>query len=151
MSQIVETAFRVEQEIRIDASPELVWRLLSEPAEIARWLPVTAFEPRVGAEFGMKAGAHVAFGEVTQFDPPRRVAYTWDWKDNPIGAPTEVTFEVAPNGEASVVRVTHVGFPTAEKAEHHSHGWTHYEERLRIVAEGGDPGEDTMGKEDAGA
>jgi uncharacterized protein YndB with AHSA1/START domain len=99
----------------------------------------------------MRAGDHVAFGEIIALDPPRRVAYTWDWRNNPIGARTEVTFDVEPDGDASLVRLTHVGLPTAEHAESHSHGWAHYEERLRIVAEGGDPGEDTMGRDDANA
>jgi uncharacterized protein YndB with AHSA1/START domain len=151
MTQVADTAFRVEHEIRIEASPDEVFRLLSEPTEVARWMPVTVFEPRLGGEFEMRAGDHVAFGEITALEPPRRIAYTWDWRNKPIGARTEVTWDVEADGDASLVRLTHVGLPMAEHAESHSHGWDHYEQRLRMVAEGGDPGEDTMGRGDAEA
>ncbi len=91
----------------------------------------------------------MAFGEITRLEPPRVVAYTWDWRNQPLGTRTEVTFEVEPDGSGSLVRLRHDGFVEPEQVQSHSHGWTHYEQRLAAVAEGRDPGPDTMGAESA--
>ncbi len=138
-----ESALLVEQEVHIAAPPERVFQLLTDPAELARWMPAT-FEPRVGGAFGMTKGEWEAFGEVTAIDAPRRVAYTWDWRNQPIGARTEVTFELEPEGDGTRLRLRHTGFVAAEQVEAHAHGWTHYAGRLAAVAEGRDPGPDNM-------
>jgi uncharacterized protein YndB with AHSA1/START domain len=62
-------------------SPERVWRAITEPGELAAWFPDT-----IEGEFG--PGAEVRFpkfaemglpatGKVTEFDPPRVLAYSW--------------------------------------------------------------------------
>jgi uncharacterized protein YndB with AHSA1/START domain len=143
------TTLAVEHEIHIEAPPETVFRLLTEKEEICRWMTVPVFDARVGGALEMTAGEHVAFGEITRLEPPRVVAYTWDWRDQPIGTRTEVTFEVEPDGSGSLVRLRHDGFAQPEQVQAHSHGWAHYGQRLAAVAEGRDPGPDTMGQEDA--
>src|SRR5262249_28647008 len=92
-------ALAVEQTIRIRAPRERVFRLLTDLAEIPRWMPVTAFEPRVGGRVEFVKGEMHAEGEVTEFEPPRAIAYTWDWRNQPLGARTEVRFELAEDGD----------------------------------------------------
>jgi uncharacterized protein YndB with AHSA1/START domain len=51
-----------------------VWRAVSLPAELERWFPAAAdWTPAVGETF--EAGG--ATGEVTEVDPPRRLAWTY--------------------------------------------------------------------------
>ena len=147
MSHATDSALVVEHEIRIEAPRDRVFRLLSDQAEMARWMPVSLFEPHVGGRFEMVAGEWVAFGEVTQLDPPRRLAYTWDWQNQPLGTRTEVTFDLEADGQATILRLRHAGFTSPEQAASHTTGWTHYEERLSAVAEGRDPGPDAMAGE----
>lgn len=136
--------FVIDKTIRIEAPQEAVFQLLSDPTQIARWQPMTFFEPRLGGKYQFTKGEWIAVGEVVEFDPPRAVAYTWDWKNSPIGARTIVKFELKKDGEATLVHFTHVGNPDAEWADDHAKGWIQYLSRLKTVAEGGDPGPDTV-------
>jgi uncharacterized protein YndB with AHSA1/START domain len=132
----------VDQTIRIEAPQEAVFALLTEPAQMQRWFPVTVFEPKVGGAFGFEKGEFVCFGEVVEFDPPRVVAYTWDYKKTPIGSRTIVRYDLRKDGSGTVVHLTHTGFVDAEWASDHRKGWTYYLGRLKTVGEGGDPGPD---------
>ena len=89
-----------------------------------------------------------AEGEVTEFEPPQAIAFTWDWRNQPLGARTEARFELDEDGDATLVRLTHRGFREEAQVQSHAHGWDHYGARLRTVAEGGDPGPDRMGEGD---
>ncbi len=144
MKEVAGVALAVEQTMRIAASRERVFELLTDAAQMGRWMPVTMFEPRIGGRVEFAPTA-VAVGEVVAFEPPRLVAYTWDWRDRPLGARTEVRFELEEDGEGTTVRLTHTGFRAQERREAHRRGWAHYGQRLKTVAEGGDPGPDRSG------
>jgi uncharacterized protein YndB with AHSA1/START domain len=148
VNETAAAALAVDQTIRIRAPRERVFRLLTDLAELPRWMPVTAFEPRVGGRVEFVKGDMHAEGEVTEFEPPRAVAYTWDWRNQPLGARTEVRFELAEDGDGTLVHLTHRGFREEERRARHAVGWTHYAARLATVAEGGDPGPDLMGEAD---
>jgi len=91
---------------------EAVWSALTDRAAISDWLMETAeFEPLVGSRFRLKTERLAPDGwvdaEVTELDPPRRMAWAWSVKDgNP---PTTVTFELAPESEGIRLKLTHVG------------------------------------------
>ncbi|HSK16179.1 MAG TPA: SRPBCC family protein [Gaiellaceae bacterium] len=142
MADVVGSALAVEQEIRIEAPRERVFALLTEEGEMARWLPQPRFESRIGGRFGMQTGEWSAVGEVVALDPPRRVAYTWDWENAPLGARTEVSFDLEEDGAATIVRLRHTGFASEEQAASHDEGWRYYGERLAMAGAGGDPGPD---------
>jgi len=146
MSSAAATSLAVERTIRIDAPRERVFALLTDVGEIPRWMPVTTLDPRVGGRVEFVRGEARAYGEVTEFDPPRAVAYTWDWHNAPLAAATEVRFELEEDGAATILRLVHRGFVEPDRQARHEHGWRYYGERLRIVAEGGDPGPDAMGR-----
>jgi uncharacterized protein YndB with AHSA1/START domain len=101
-------------ERRLRHAPEKVWRAVTEPERLADWFPA-AMTPdlRVGGvvEFGFGAD-----GTVTDLDPPRLFAYTWDdqhlrWELHPDGAGTRlvlvVTFTDRP-GAASFASGWHI-------------------------------------------
>lgn len=137
--------FSVDKSIRIEAPQETVFKLLSDKDQIKRWQPMDSFDPRIGGKYTFTKGEWIAVGEIVEFDPPRVVAFTWDWQNKPIGSRTVVKFELKKDGTGTLVRLTHTGFIDAEWADDHSKGWSHYLDRLKTAAEGGDPGPDTMG------
>jgi hypothetical protein len=71
--------------------------------------------------------------------------FTWGWENEdalvPPGSST-VEVELVPEGESTLVRLTHRDLP-ADMRDQHAHGWIHYLGRLAVGAEGGDPGPDT--------
>lgn len=84
---VTETArvLRLENELRFAASPERIFRALTEPDQILRWFPYTygenrvkriVFEHRVGGlqyeDWGEGRG-HL-YGQVIEWDPPHRYA-----------------------------------------------------------------------------
>jgi hypothetical protein len=52
-----------------------------------------------------------------------------------------VTIELVPDGDATIVRLTHSGLPEGADAAQ-LQGWEHFLPRLAAVASGGDPGPD---------
>jgi uncharacterized protein YndB with AHSA1/START domain len=69
------------------------------------------FEPRAGGRIVERTGAgdeHV-WGEITGWDPPRRLAYRWHLRQDPADATdVEITFEAAAGGTA--VHIVHGGW-----------------------------------------
>lgn len=64
-------------------------------------------EARVGGRFFERtnAGDEKKLGEVVRWEPPHRVTYTW--YPGAISAPTEVDVSFTPDGDFTVVDVTH--------------------------------------------
>jgi uncharacterized protein YndB with AHSA1/START domain len=116
-------ALRFER--RLAYPVERVWRAVTEPAELARWFvaPVT-WKPELGET--MSAMGQV--GEVTELDPPTRIAWTWG---------TELfRFELSAAGDDCVLVFTHVLDDRALGAQHAS-GWETYFMRLDAHLAGG--------------
>jgi uncharacterized protein YndB with AHSA1/START domain len=73
--------------------PEKVWRAVTEPQRLADWFPerITP-ELREGGTVAYESGTT---GVVTDLDPPRLIAYTWEtdhlrWELHPDGAGTRL-------------------------------------------------------------
>jgi uncharacterized protein YndB with AHSA1/START domain len=138
-------AFTVNAEVRIEAPPEAVFPFLTEPDKIVRWKGVDAIvEAAPGGVYRVNVtGEKHAVGEYLEIDPPRRVVFTWGWEGDeqlPPGSST-VTIELVPDGDGTVVRLTHSGLPQGADAAQ-LEGWHHFLPRLATVASGGDPGPD---------
>jgi uncharacterized protein YndB with AHSA1/START domain len=134
----------VECDVRIDASPETVFDFFTDPAKAVRWMGSRAtLDPRPGGVYRVEMDEQwIAIGEYVEVDPPRRVVFTWGWKDDLEGmAPGSSTVEVdlVPDGDATVVHLVHRDFPSPEAAENHRGGWNKFLPRLAIVAAGGNP------------
>ena len=102
------------------------WDFLIEPGKRARWFCGGAIEPRVGGRFALEfdhrrisdrpeptPGEYEAMaegiqfeGRVTAWDPPRRFGYAWIEEE--FGE-SEVTFDLAPEGDRVRFVVTHRG------------------------------------------
>ena len=147
---------RIEREIHVDASPEVVFEVVSRPEHLKEWWPDDAvFEPTPGATgelvFGDRSdpAAHVPVLTIVEVDPPRRFSFWWsdDAQVAGEGNALFVTFEVEAAGSGSVVRMTESGFRERgweaavleEAYQDHVNGWAHYMPRLeeyvdRLVA-----------------
>lgn len=70
-----------------------------------------AFEPRAGGRIVERTpeGDEHVWGEITRFEPPRRLAYRWHLRQDPADATeVEITFDTAPGG--TQVTIVHSGW-----------------------------------------
>jgi uncharacterized protein YndB with AHSA1/START domain len=136
-----DAELRVER--RVDAPRHAVYRHLTDSVRWAQWQGTSAeVEAVPGGRFRlvMTNGA-IAEGKFVDLVPDRRVVFTWGWHGSssvPPGSST-VEIELEPDGDGTLIRLTHRGLPTEERAIHRL-GWEMYLPRLAVVAAGGDPG-----------
>jgi len=91
--------------------PERVWRALTDPKEIEKWLMRTDFRAERGAKYRMDAEPQPGWrgwvvGEVVEVEPLRKLVYTWDGN----GQVTTVTWTLEPTAKGTRVRLEHSGF-----------------------------------------
>jgi uncharacterized protein YndB with AHSA1/START domain len=139
----------VEREVLIEAEPETVFAFFTDPEKMARWLGVSAtLDPRPGGVFRVNPAPDSAVeGNYVEVSPCTRVVFTWgyphlpgfDESPLPPGSST-VEVELVPEGEATRVRLTHLG--PDRLAVFHRQGWANYLARLADAAAGRDPGPD---------
>ena len=102
---------------------ERVWAYLTESEKRGKWLARGPMELRVGGRVELNfrnaelsphketppdryrnKGAGSLRGRITRCDPPRLLSYTWN-EDS--GSPSEVTFELTPQGADVLLVLTH--------------------------------------------
>jgi uncharacterized protein YndB with AHSA1/START domain len=96
----------IEQTYNIKASPEAVWRALTDPKEIQEWSGGRAyFIPQVGAQYTLWDGNIV--GKIVEAIPQRKLVQTWkpqDWsRDDSV-----VTFTLTPTKDGTRVDLFHL-------------------------------------------
>jgi uncharacterized protein YndB with AHSA1/START domain len=139
---------KLEREIRIDASPEIVFEVVSRPEHMKMWWPDDAtFEPVAGSVgelvWGDRAGVEAI--TVVDVDPPRSFAFLWVAPQGETPEPSNsllVTFELEPSGDGTILRLTESGWrergweaAVLEQAFHdHERGWDLYLPRLQKYA-----------------
>jgi len=133
-------------EVVMDASPATIFPFLIDPAQQVRWMGTEAdLDPRVGGEYRVLVqGRHPGVGEFVEVVPDRKVVFTfgWDEPDHPIPAgSTEIEITLTPDGDKTRVRLVHRGLPDDAVGDH-TEGWSHYLDRLSVVATGGTVGPD---------
>jgi uncharacterized protein YndB with AHSA1/START domain len=145
MTEDRDGALHVER--RISALPSDVYSYLTDSVRWARWQGETAeIDPTPGGVFRMMmADGTTAEGRFVQLVPDARVVFTWGWQGSPTVPPgsSTVEIELAPDGDGTLLRLTHRGLPPDDQPIHAA-GWELYLPRLAIVAIGGDPGRDTL-------
>ena len=137
----------IEREIYIEASPEVVFDVVSSPSHVEQWWPDEAhYQPVPGSTgqivFGdCDAGGAVASFTVVDADPPRTFSFRWT---HPAGEPAAsgnsllVTFDLVPSGGGTLLKMTESGFREMgwevavleHQYQEHVSGWDHYLPRL---------------------
>ena len=141
----------IEREIYVEASPDVVFEVVSSPEHLQQWWPDEAhYEPVPGAT------GNIVFGEpgtdrtvvgftVVDAEPPRTFSFRWT---QPVGAPAApgnsllVTFDLTPSGRGTLLRMTERGFremgweAAVLEQQYHEHvtGWDFYLPRLAPYA-----------------
>jgi uncharacterized protein YndB with AHSA1/START domain len=137
-----ETGGSVETSIFIEARPQTVFSILSDPEQFSRWLDGEAsFEPEAGSPFLVRFPqfSTVIEGELIEFVQDEKVTFTWgisegyqaDWI--PPGS-TRLQLVLAAEGVGTRVTLTHSGLPTDEEVEQHMAGWRFHLSRLQLFA-----------------
>jgi uncharacterized protein YndB with AHSA1/START domain len=132
----------------IAASPATVFSFFTDLERWTSWQGVDGeLDARPGGAFRIRMpGDQVASGRFLEIVPEQRLVFTWGWEGDAPPVPpgsTTVTIELEHNEMGTLVRLTHGPLVPPPVAEHHRQGWERYLERLRVRAEGGDPGPDT--------
>ena len=88
--------------------PERVWTALTDTKEMFAWHPTpAAFEPRVGGRVVWDPDGHVADlpdSEVTDWDPPRLLGYTWAKEGD---RPDHLLWELRPHDDGCLLVLVH--------------------------------------------
>jgi uncharacterized protein YndB with AHSA1/START domain len=137
----------LEREIYVEASPEIVFDVVSSPEHIKEWWPDDArYEPTPGATGEVVFGDRDAGGSVVAFTvvdvrPPRTFSFRWT---NPadevaaVGNSLLVTFDLTPSGRGTLLKMTETGFREMgwevavleQQYREHGEGWDFYLPRL---------------------
>jgi uncharacterized protein YndB with AHSA1/START domain len=130
-----DTTLRLTRQIQ--ASPERVFQAWTRATELERWscpegcrAVDVQVDLRIGGAYLIDmadpdGGRYTAFGEYREIDPPRRLVYTWDWKQEELRmGETLVTVEFAAKDGGTEVVLTHAKLPDLEARKSHEEGWS---------------------------
>jgi uncharacterized protein YndB with AHSA1/START domain len=94
----------------IDATPEAIFRALTQPLDLSFWFCHHAWtEPKVGGDFQVRwRNGWWARGVYQMVERPRRLDMTWQGKDEP--GETNLVFEIEALDQGTVVKAVHRGF-----------------------------------------
>ena len=121
---------RVELQAEIDASREVVFKLVATADGLRRWLDEADFEPRVGGAVRLRLRDAMVAGRVLALAPPQHVSFSWDYPDEPLGAPSVVAFDAIEHGHRTHLTVRHVGFANVRSRDLHDALWRFWFPRL---------------------
>ena len=138
----------VDRTISIAAAPERVYALLTDATGLVRWMaPEAVVEPVVGGVITWRhANGDRCSGRFLHLQPPHRVVFSYGWDAPEVGIPpgsTTVEITLRPVTGGTELYLVHRGL-SGPMADAHGGGWRHYLTRLTALAEGHDPGPDTL-------
>jgi uncharacterized protein YndB with AHSA1/START domain len=127
-------------EVDLHHPPEKVWRALTDPALLERWLlPVIDLKLEPGSAFTFKTQAYPGWDgtvncRVVEIEAYRKLSYTWSvpFLD------TVVTFTLTPTASGTRLSLVQSGFKTDQKREFGGarYGWKMMGEKLvNLLAE----------------
>ena len=119
----------IERELLVRAPVERVWRIITEPAYVARWfgdhVEIDA-RPGGAAVFGWSEYGEFA-ARVERVEPPRVFAFRWMRASGvpyaPAGVWTLVEFTLSPADGGTRLRLVESGFTEEAHVKENSGGW----------------------------
>lgn len=140
-----ETSLAIVRKLK--ASPQAVWRALTQPEALKRWMgPSDEFQVLV-AETDVRVGGryhivmkspdgeeHDVSGVYREVVANQKLVYTWAWKSTPERE-SLVTMELSAAGDGAELVLKHERFADKESRDRHEQGWTGCIRRLeRMLA-----------------
>ena len=147
----------IDRELYIEASPEVVYEVISDPRHVTQWWPDGAsYDAVAGSEgsisFGdCSQGGKVVSLSVVEARPPTTFTFRWTHDPGEAARPGNsllVTFELEAAGTGTLVKFRETGFremgweAAVLEATYldHTSGWDHFLPRLvRYAASVGSP------------
>jgi uncharacterized protein YndB with AHSA1/START domain len=134
----------IERDILIDAPPEVVWGVVTEPEEIVHWFAERAeIDMRPGGAGKLSWDRYGDVGiTVERIEPPHLFSYRWvapDGEQPTSGNSVLVEFTLTPEGDGTRLRVVESGLDELGWSEErrrtyaadHNEGWEKHLTRLR--------------------
>lgn len=141
-----ETRAIIVEEV-LPHAPEVLWKVLTQPDLLARWLMKNDFAPNIGHRFTFQARPMgdwngVVQCEVLELDPPRRLSYSWvggSANNASVGSVLDsvLTITLSPVDGGTRFRLVHDGFRSPENDmgyEAMSSGWMGIVQRIEAIA-----------------
>lgn len=132
---------------RLNAPPEKVYAAWTQPEKIARWFgpheiaSVQAeMDVRVGGRFRIimrpaSGDTHDVGGSYREVVPNEKLVFDWAWISTPERV-SLVTVTLKPDGEGTMLTLTHEQFFDEAAREGHNRGWTGALDKLETYLAG---------------
>jgi uncharacterized protein YndB with AHSA1/START domain len=141
----------IERQVYIEATPDVVFEVVSNPDHVRRWWPDDArYEPTPGSAGALSFGDPDAGGKVVSFTvvdvrPPRLFSFRWTHAAGEVateGNSLLVTFDLTPSGTGTLLTLTETGFRERgweaavleQRYREHATGWDVFLPRLAPYA-----------------
>jgi uncharacterized protein YndB with AHSA1/START domain len=132
MSTIVKPSLALTR--RFKASPAAVYDAWTAPEKVKRWfgpagvqVVLTEFDARVGGRYRIlgrspDGNEHDVSGVFREVVPGKKLVYTWAWRSTPERE-SLVTVEFKPDGDGTLLTLTHEHFFDEPARDRHNAGW----------------------------
>ena len=119
---------------RLNAAPEKVFDAWTDPKKIVKWFGPGAVktleahaDARVGGTFRILMRSpdgeeHDVSGVYRKVVPNEELVFTWAWRSTPERE-SLVTIQIKPDGDGSLLTLTHERFFDENARDHHQEGW----------------------------
>lgn len=130
------------REIRINASPEMVFTFLTQEIRMKEWLAeIVEIDPQPGGVFhiGTADGIHCR-GKFLEVVPDQKVVFTWGGIEKLDPGESTVEIILKPEGQGTHLTLRHYNIRLKPSAESFGEGWEcHALPRLKEISEGRTP------------
>ena len=120
---------------RLNVPPQKVFEAWTQPQQMIRWWgmgsprpPIAETDVRVGGRFrvqfwGQNGEHHSVSGVYKEVEANRKLVFSWAWQSTPERE-SQVTIDVKPDGQGSLLTLTHEQFFDQKACDDHRRGWT---------------------------
>ena len=121
---------------RLKAAPEKVYEAWTKPEQMTHWWGVPGSAKPTIAETDLRVGGrfrvqfwgandehHSVSGTYREVVPNRKLSFSWAWQSTPERE-SQVTVDLKPEGESTVLTLTHEQFFDEKARDDHRGGWT---------------------------
>jgi uncharacterized protein YndB with AHSA1/START domain len=129
---------------RLKAPPAQVYSACTDPQKIARWMGPREVEmlraeaePRVGGKYRFVMRSpdgeeHDVSGTYREVIPNEKLVFSWAWRSTPERE-SLVTMTFKPDGDGTIMTLTHEQFFDEPARDRHQHGWTGSLDKLEAL------------------